>query len=275
MYYYGTYQGDISIFPEDYPLWLMGEDIHDKLENIRFPVKRHIVESFIAKHNESLKERNEMLLLLYNLTIKNLTDEELKDASEESSLMQSLQALITNITVLKHILYGEKMTFGILIGDLIYIPGTPQILIDSFEKSLQKKNKNLNILKLLYSEYGYSNQYSKPIIHKEKLVLKTDNNSENLIVLSGKGILPRFNDFGITCDRDDLCKLIKTAHSLTREQQKENYRDFFDSITTYNDEQLRDHYAKQSDEWSVWSNSFLMFIVFNHVLFNKPIPILE
>ncbi len=273
MYYYATYQGDISIFPEDYPLWLMGEDIHDKLEHIRFPVKRHIMESFITKHNEQLKEKNEMLLLLYNLTIKNLTDEELKDASKENPLMQSLQALITNITVLKHIIYGEKMTFGVLIGDLIYIPGTPQTLIDSFEKSLQKKNKNLNILKLLYSEYGYPS--SKPIIHKEKLVLKTEYDSQDTIVLSGKGVLPRFNDFGITCDRDDLRKLIKTAHSLTRDQQKENYRDFFDAITVYNDDELRDHYAKQSDEWSVWSNSFLMFIIFNHVLFNKPINILE
>ncbi len=275
MYYYATYQNDISIFPEEYPLWLMGEDIHEKLENIRFPVKRHIMESFIKKHKESLKERNEMLLLLYNLTIKNLTEEEIKDALEEHSLMESIQCLIINITIMKHILYGEKMTFGVLIGDLIYIPGTPQILIDSFEKSLQKKNKNLNILKLLYSEYGYPKKPSKPIIHKETLVLKSEPIPENLIILSGKGVLPRFKDFGITCDKDDLRKLIKTAHGLTREEQKENYRDFFDAITTYNNEELTNHYEKQSDEWSVWSNSFLMFIVFNNVLFNKAIPIIE
>ena len=274
MYYYGTYQGNLNIFPEEYPLWVMGEDIHSKLESIRFYVQRKTFDNYFTKINVFPKEKNEMTLLMYNLTIKNITEEEVKDAFLQKSLMETLQAMMLSILVLKNLLYHEKITVGVLICDLIYIPGTPEILIKSFEKSLQKKNKTLTIPKLLSAEFGYSSR-KKMITHYEKQILKTDSFPNKYMVISAEHVLPKFNNIFITSETEDVRTLIQYLESLTLQELKTNYKDFYQEITKFDDDTLNKHFENKSEEWAAWSNCFLMFVLLNNVLLNKPIPIVR
>lgn len=256
--YYMNYFGDLRIFPETYPLWIMGEDVHQVFERLRFPCTKRCIEDVIKKTAAAERCVVENLYIELAMQLGNLPDI-LKDCFHEEEVILQMKTIALNYLAMKDVLYGDKMPVSIILDDLTCIE-TPTVLQTSFEKALLKKNKNVSLDKLVRS-----------ITKSIDYCLDSQQNNNSIVKIGCECVLPRFKEYIVKTKEETIDDLIKTFSTCDKTDLKVLYKNSFTGITAYDDETLRNYFESQSDEWEVWCGEVVIFIVLNHILLNKAI----
>lgn len=83
----------------------------------------------------------------------------------------------------------------------------------------------------------------------------------------------RFKDYMVKTTDEEIKKILESAQKEDRDKVVYMFKKTYENITQYSDEELNEHFEKQTKQWQDWCNDVCLFFCYRYVVFHGKMPI--